>query len=137
MASEKNNCKTLTKAGKPCRAAATEGGLCFFHANPNKASELGRIEGRRNRQAALENVDELPTLDSAMAVRNVNDRVITEIYSGKRSPGCATALASLLNLQLRAIEVTDLERRVAKLENAAKQCSDIEQGELPQTVISH
>lgn len=37
-------CKALTKSGKPCRAAATAGGLCFFHANPNKRlswAELG------------------------------------------------------------------------------------------------
>jgi len=37
-----SRCKARTKAGKPCRAAATAGGLCFFHANPEKASELGR-----------------------------------------------------------------------------------------------
>ena len=37
------SCKAKTKKGSPCRAAATEGGLCFFHANPNKAAELGRV----------------------------------------------------------------------------------------------
>jgi hypothetical protein len=37
-----SGCKALAKTGKPCRAAATAGGLCFFHANPAKASELGR-----------------------------------------------------------------------------------------------
>jgi hypothetical protein len=26
------------------------GGLCFFHANPNKAVELGRIGGKKNGQ---------------------------------------------------------------------------------------
>jgi len=39
----KNSCRAKTKNGKPCQAAATEGGLCFFHANPKKASELGQI----------------------------------------------------------------------------------------------
>jgi hypothetical protein len=33
-------CSGRTQKGEPCRAAATPGGLCFFHANPNKASEL-------------------------------------------------------------------------------------------------
>jgi hypothetical protein len=42
-----SRCKALTTQGKPCRAAATEGGLCFFHANPNKAVELGRIGGKQ------------------------------------------------------------------------------------------
>ena len=26
-----------------------EGGLCYFHANPNKAAELGRNGGRRRK----------------------------------------------------------------------------------------
>lgn len=33
-------CKAVTKAGKPCRAAATQSGCCYFHANPAKAAEL-------------------------------------------------------------------------------------------------
>ena len=35
-----SRCKGQNKRGEPCGAAATTGGLCFFHANPNKASEL-------------------------------------------------------------------------------------------------
>jgi hypothetical protein len=50
-----SRCKAQAKSGKPCRAAATAGGLCFFHANPDKASELGRIGGRNKRHAAGEN----------------------------------------------------------------------------------
>jgi hypothetical protein len=43
-----SRCKAIAESGKPCRADAAEGGLCFFHANPDKASELGRIGGRGN-----------------------------------------------------------------------------------------
>jgi len=50
-----SRCKAKAKSGKPCGAAATAGGLCF-HANPDKASELGRIGGRKNRHAPAENV---------------------------------------------------------------------------------
>lgn len=42
-----SRCKATAKTGKRCGAAATEGGLCFFHANPDKAAELGRIGGRK------------------------------------------------------------------------------------------
>jgi len=52
-------CKALTKKGQPCRAAATAGGLCFFHANPNKASELGRIGGRSNGKFLANNSEPL------------------------------------------------------------------------------
>jgi hypothetical protein len=42
---------------------------------------------------------------------------IGDIYAGKINPRIASGLAPLLNLQLRAIKITDLERRLANLEN--------------------
>jgi hypothetical protein len=111
-----SRCKAKAKSGKPCGAAATASGLCFFHANPDKASELGRIGGRKNRHAAGEVVDPLPTLDNALAVRDTVARLITDVYAGKINPRIASGLAPLLNLQMRAIETTDFERRLAKLE---------------------
>ena len=117
----KSRCKSRTKSGKPCRAAATAGGLCFFHANPDKASELGRIGGRGNRHATGDNADPLPTLDNALAVRDTVARLIADVYAGRLHPRIAAGLAPLLNLQLRAIEMTefaDLERRLAQLEKA-------------------
>jgi|GEM_PF-1710265 hypothetical protein len=109
-------CKARTKSGKLCQAAATAGGLCFFHANPNKASELGRIGGRSKRPSASETADPLPKLETATAVRDAVAQLIVDVYAGKLHPRVAAGLAPLLNLQLRAIETTDLERRLAKLE---------------------
>lgn len=84
-----SRCKALTKKGKPCPAAATAGGLCFFHSNPNKASELGRIGGRRKRPIVPENAEPLPALDSMVAVRDVVDRLIADVYAGKLNPKIA------------------------------------------------
>jgi hypothetical protein len=117
-------CKARAKSGKPCRAAATAGGLCFFHANPDKASELGRIGGRSNRHAAGENADPLPTLDNAIAVRDTVARLIADVYAGRINLRIAAGLAPLLNLQLRAIETTDLERRLTKLEKLAAEATE-------------
>src|SRR5271156_5023118 len=111
-----SRCKSKTKSGKPCQAAATAGGLCFFHANPNKASELGRIGGRSKRHEGGENADPLPTLDNVIAVRDTVAQLIAEVYAGKMNPRVAANLAPLLNLQLRAIETTDFERRLARVE---------------------
>jgi len=58
-----SRCTGLTKGGKSCRAAATDGGLCYFHANPKKAAELGRIGGRKNRHVSDEHLDPLPGLE--------------------------------------------------------------------------
>jgi Family of unknown function (DUF5763) len=109
-------CKGRTKSGNRCRAAPTAGGLCFFHANPNKASELGRIGGRSKRAATSESANPLPELHTAIAVRDAVARLIADVYAGKLDPRVASGLAPLLNLQLRAIETTDLERRLAKIE---------------------
>src|SRR5450755_2001812 len=109
-----SRCKGQTKSGNPCRAAATAGGLCFFHANPNKASELGRIGGRNKNRIPTETSDPLPTLDKVTAVRDAVERLIAEVYSGQVTPKVASSLTPLLNLQFRVVEVTDLERRLAK-----------------------
>lgn len=114
--SQGKRCRATTKSGKPCQAAATEGGLCFFHANPNKASELGRIGGRSNRHSVTGSADPLPKLESAMAVREAVGKLIADVYAGKLNPRVAAGLAPLMSLQLRTIEATDLERRLAKLE---------------------
>lgn len=114
----KNRCKGRTKAGKPCGAAATDGGLCFFHANPSKASELGRIGGRSKRHAAAVSGDPLPTLDSAVALREVAGRLIADVIAGKVHPRIAAVLPPLINLQLQAINIADLEQRLAKLEQS-------------------
>jgi hypothetical protein len=112
-----NRCQGRTKAGKPCRAAATAGGLCFFHANPNKAAELGRIGGRNSkRQADAASADPLPALNNAMAVGETLNRWIAEVYSGKLDFRIAAVLVRLLDLQVRVTPRTDLERRIAKLE---------------------
>jgi hypothetical protein len=127
MMSQKNlnsRCNARAKSGKPCGAAATPGGLCFFHANPKKASELGRMGGRSNRHAAGENADPLPTLDTALAVRDTVARLIADVYAGRINPRIAAGLAPLLNLQLRAIETTDVERRLAKLEKLSAEAEN-------------
>jgi hypothetical protein len=105
----------------PSQAAATAGGLCFFHANPNKAAELGRIGGRNNRHVVGGTLDALPTLDNAIAVRDAVAWLIAYVYAGMIHRRIAAGLAPLLNLQLRAIETanavdpTNLEKRVAEL----------------------
>jgi hypothetical protein len=90
------------------------------------ASELGRIGGRSNRHAAGENADPLPTLDNALAVRDAVARLIADVYAGKIHPRIASGLAPLFNLQMRAIETTDFERRLARLEKLSAETAEAE-----------
>jgi hypothetical protein len=52
-----------------------------------------------------------------MAVRTAVSRLIEDVYAGKLNPKIASGLAPLLNLQLRAIESSDLEHRLTKLQD--------------------
>jgi hypothetical protein len=113
-------CQALTKKGNPCRAAATEGGLCFFHANPNKAVELGRIGGKKNGQIRV-GLDPLPNLDNAMAIRDTVARLISDVYAGKLHPRIAAGLAPLMHLQLRVLEKTEFEKRLARVERLLRE----------------
>jgi hypothetical protein len=117
-----SRCQGRTKAGDPCRAAATAGGLCYFHANPNKVSELGRIGGSK-RGRAVQSSELLPTVDNAVAVRDLVARLIADVHSGKVHPKVAAGLAPLMNLQLRAIETSNLELQLARIE---KRLTDLE-----------
>jgi hypothetical protein len=116
-----SRCKAQAKSGKPCQAAPTKGGLCFFHANPNKASELGRIGGRSKRSSTAEIGDPLPVLDNAIAVRDTVARLASGVYAGKLDPRIAAGMVPLLNLQLRALEtVAKFEQLAARAEANAK-----------------
>jgi len=118
-----SRCQGRTKAGDPCRAAATPGGLCYFHTNPNKASELGRIGGSKRKQASQTTREPLPTVDNAIAVRELVAQLIADVHSGKVHPKVAAGLAPLMNLQLRAIETSNLELQLARIE---KRLTDLE-----------
>jgi hypothetical protein len=53
------------------------------------------------------------------AVRDTVDRLIADVYCGKLHPKIAAGLTPLLQLQLRALDATDAEQRIAKLERLA------------------
>jgi hypothetical protein len=93
------------------------GGLCHFHANPRLVSELGRKGGSRKKHAGpTESAAPLPKLDSLPALREVNYRLIQEVYAGELDPQRAKGIAALLNLQTRLIDFEGLENRVEMLE---------------------
>jgi hypothetical protein len=109
---EDSRCKGVTKRGEPCRAAATAGGLCFFHANPSKASELGRIGGRKNRHVVADMIDPLPVVVNEFSVRDIVARLVADVSAGKVHPKMAASLAQLLNLQLRTFGALDAAQRI-------------------------
>jgi hypothetical protein len=43
----RQHCRAKTKLGKRCKAVAIERGLCPFHADPQRAAQLGQLGGRK------------------------------------------------------------------------------------------
>jgi hypothetical protein len=109
-----SRCRGKTKAGNPCRAAATAGGLCFFHANPAKARTLGQIGGRRNRSR----LPEAPAACSLSAAdaRDTLSEAVRDVRSKKMTPRAASSIAQLCNSLHRFLQTADMEARLARLE---------------------
>jgi len=107
-------CQGKTAAGALCRAPATAGGLCFFHANPEKARALGQVGGRKNRYQLPDSMPHGPL--SAADLRDILAGAIRDVRSKKITPRAAGALSQLCNSLHRILPTTDLEARLARLE---------------------
>jgi hypothetical protein len=74
------------KSGECCTRRATPSGLCFFHANHDKASQLGLIEGMNNRPVAAASTDPLPKLETAAPVQGGPTQLIADVDADKIHP---------------------------------------------------
>jgi hypothetical protein len=110
-------CKAIAKSGKPCRAAATESGSCFFHAHPNKAAELGSIGGKRNRRPGAASADPLPPMDCAKTIIENLDRIYNEVRTGAIAPKVATTLLHVITAKERFTDKMVIERQMAAMQD--------------------
>jgi hypothetical protein len=94
---------------------------CFAH-DPNRGREraIARKRGGRNRRTPAGGVAEPVPLATVVEVRRVLEQAVGDACALENSARRAHALATLLNLALRAVEVGDLEERLAALEAAAE-----------------
>ena len=98
-------CRARTKAGRPCAAPAVRGGAyCAIHADPNRAAELGRKGGARNRKMYEGEIQEVSVPQSAADVRRVLAEVMAETRAGKMDPKLGSTLAYMATALLRAYE---------------------------------
>jgi hypothetical protein len=92
-----------------------EGGLCHFHANPDKAVELGRIGGRSHRRAPAGAEVALASAPTRRELLETGTQVLADVLADKRDPRVASGVASLLNCLLKATDMTDLEKDLAEM----------------------
>jgi len=60
-----------------------EGGLCYFHANPDKAAELGRNGGRRRKHTYQKATEQIAPPESAADVKRMLAETMAEVKAGK------------------------------------------------------
>ena len=100
----KERCKGVTKSGEPCTAWAMEGGLCYFHANPDRAAELGRNGGRRRKHTYEQSNEPVAPPESAADVKRMLAETMAEVKAGRMDPKVANTIAYVGTVLLRAYE---------------------------------
>src|SRR6266478_6639932 len=110
-------CSARTKLGNDCRAAAVMGTqFCALHGDPARAAELGRMGGQKNRHYVDADEVRFPPPSTPEDIKNMLSQVMVDVHTGKLHPRIASTLAYLSGPLLKAIESTDVQQRLARLE---------------------
>ena len=113
-------CRAKNKTGKPCGAPAVEGtARCVMHSG--RAAEIGSKGGRRRAVHCPDQLKQFPPPKTAADLRDLLAHSIVEIRGGKLDPKLANSISYLGAGFLRALELSDLEARLAALEARAEE----------------
>lgn len=115
-------CTSKTLRGKPCGAWALQGKTkCALHSDSELAAKLGAKHGQRIRLEPLDTASPLPCLPkTALDVRDVLAKVVAEVQDRKMDSRTANALAYVGTSLLRAIELSELEDRLKRIQEQLK-----------------
>jgi hypothetical protein len=111
-------CKGKNAKGEACGAAAGPGGLCYFHANPDRAKELGRLGGQKNGHSTGTDI-EVPAKMTLEDLPGITSKVIRAVFQGELKAREADAITKLIVVQRENLTSVDFEKRVAELERQA------------------
>ncbi len=110
-----SRCQAVCKSGKPCTAPAKKGSrFCALHGNPQYAAEIGRKGGQSNRH--VYETHDFPVPSTAAEVKDMLAEVTSGILAGRLNPKIGTVVGYLSIPLLKAIEASDFEDRLRKLE---------------------
>ncbi len=115
-------CSFRKSNNDPCRATPMrDGTFCFWHDpdHAQDAAEARRLGGiRRRREKTLEGAYEFGGLASIEGIRRVLEIAVFDTLGLENSIARSRALAYLAQIALRALEVGELEERLASVEAA-------------------
>jgi hypothetical protein len=106
--------------GEPCRGRRHDGSdKCFFHDNPAAVVAAGRKGGdvtRKRRAKAVLPKSCTVSLESADEVRHLLADTITRVRRGQLDTSVSNAIGYLCQTGMKVLELTELERRLAAIE---------------------
>jgi hypothetical protein len=112
-------CSAKNRNGKRCGAWALVGKVkCSLHLDPGRAAQMGSKHGSRTVLHSEAVLMEPPK--TAGDVRDVLADTMSQVHSRKMDVRIANSLAYISTTLLRALEVSDLERRLEALERSQK-----------------
>ena len=121
---QKETCVSKTKSnGRRCQAMAMDGSpYCFFHdpATETARKAAQRQGGQANGPAELPaDAADVP-LHSGKDVSAFLAETINQVRKGQLSPKIASTVGYLTGLLIKALETSDIEERLARVEQALK-----------------
>ncbi len=117
-------CEATKSDGTPCQAAPlTESDFCLMHSpeHTDEVQEARRLGGlRRRREVTVQGAYELDGLGSVAGLQRVLEIAILDTLGLDNSVARARTLGFLVGVGLKALEVGELEERLAVLEMAMR-----------------
>jgi len=115
----KHKCKAVTKEGKQCTSHPLRGrDYCFIHDPENgEARAIALSKGGHTAKKVQVHLDPL-TITTQKDVVNLLCDTINNVRSGAMPPRIANCVGYLAGHLLKALEASDLEERVERLEKA-------------------
>ncbi len=112
-----DRCAARTKLGTACRAAPVFGSaFCSMHADPDRAAELGRKGGRKNRHYDEVDPIEIAPPKTPGDAKELLAQTIADLRAGKVDPRVASAIIQGVRAFFHAMDITDLHSRLERLE---------------------
>lgn len=109
-------CTAKNRHGRSCGAWALSGSdKCSLHSDPERARRMA-TKRRRNLGTLAAERHALEPPRTATDVRNALAETMAQVHGGQLDPRTANTLAYVGSSLLRAIEISDLERRLGALE---------------------
>src|SRR5262249_9771055 len=131
-------CRELNRKNEPCNAPPLEGtDLCAMHADAGLAKRLGSAGGQRNRHFEPVDPVDIPKLDTAQDVKAFLAQVAIDLRFRRIEPKAASTIGYVCTSLLKAIELSDLEARLAKLEGGTEDESEGASGEAGEAASNH